>query len=79
MGFSCDLCRLAVTVIAEEISKNTSVDDLASGIGKLSSDIFGEGSSQFSDFVSKHLPEIIHYLDQGLTPEDVCRALALCE
>lgn len=78
MGLTCDICRLTDTFIADEISKNTSIDDLLLGVQKLADD-FGESSSLVSDLVSKHLPEIVYYLDQGMTPEEVCRALTFCE
>ena len=66
---------LAVTLVKTSVDNNASIDDTILELGELSKSIFGDGSSPLEDFVGKYLPEIIHYLGNNLTPEEVCTAL----
>ena len=70
-----DLCILAVTFVKASIDNNTSMDDTILGLSELSTRIFGDRPSPLEDFVNKNLPAIIHYLEDNLTPEEVCTAL----
>ena len=68
---------LGVQSIKEEMDNDTPLEDMLSDIQKLSEQIFGDSSSPLTDFVSDKLPDIVHYLGQDLTPEEVCDALML--
>ncbi|PZV26354.1 MAG: hypothetical protein DCF12_10050 [Snowella sp.] len=68
---------LGVRLVKNTIDNNTSIEDMGSDLQKLSEEIFGDSSSPLTDFVNNKLPDIVHYLEQDLTPEEVCDALML--
>lgn len=75
MSFNHDICLLAVNFIKTSIDDNVSIDDMITGLNELSTSIFGDGQSPLLDFVNKHLPTIVHHLEQKLTPEEVCTVM----
>lgn len=77
MSMTYDLGVLAIGFVKEAIDNSVSLDDMSAGLTETSNQIFGDRPSPLLDFVNKYLPDIIHYLDKGLTPGEVCEALAL--
>ncbi len=69
---STDFCILTVQTIKDNLDK--SIDDIIVAMEELNS-FFKDGSHPIPDFTEKYLPQIIHYLGENLTVEEVCANL----
>nr|XP_039273546.1 uncharacterized protein LOC120347581 isoform X5 [Styela clava] len=74
----CEVCTLALTEVFNVLEENATVEEVEKELEKICADLPESYQSECKMIIEQYTPELIEYISQKLTPEQICEAIKLC-
>ncbi|XP_077973904.1 uncharacterized protein LOC120347581 isoform X1 [Styela clava] len=74
----CEVCTLALTELFNVLEENATVEEIEKELEKICADLPESYQSECKMIIEQYTPELIEYISQKLTPEQICEAIKLC-
>lgn len=75
----CDVCKLMVKVVANDVHKyNSTIHDITNLVKDLCADIGGQVVKKECDYIVDNIQHIVEWIQGGGTPDTICKTLHLC-
>jgi len=77
-GTGCDVCKLLIEAAEQEISANSTEEEIETALKKACSYIPGKAQQFCKDVINEYVPEIVDAIVSGGDPLTVCTKAGLC-